>query len=966
MSSSAFTDAYLAALSAMEGKRRPVPLHDTARFMGADEGVMATDDTLRAHLETVDREDPLRKRLHQALLTWDAVDKAAWTEDTERQSEERRALVLQLLKVDKEMAAFLSDKFRVVARDEVLIADDDDWQPWYTPEIRASRDFYWSSYKTLLTGKGWDADAVTALDRTTDQVIERLSDPSRPEAFQAKGLVVGHVQSGKTANFTGVVAKAIDAGYRLIIVLTGTTDMLRSQTQRRLDMELIGVENILGGIDPDDADLLDEVDYQDDPDWIEGKFLSHGVQPNDMDRPAIHRLTTYAGDYKSLKQGIEALNFPKADRRKRFFELENLLPADTKVAIVKKNGTVLRKLASDLHRIKKKTNLGEIPTLIVDDESDQASVNTSNPKNWTNGEVERTAINGLISDLLDALPRAQYVGYSATPFANVFIDPSDTEDIFPKDFILSLDPPPGYTGAAAFHDLESDLDEADRTYANSNRNSFIRFVREPSGEDDETLRKAIDTFVLTGAIKLYRQEHGARTFRHHTMLVHETMRTADHSMQAGRIRAMWKSAGYYSTGSEQRLHRVFEGDVKPVSLARSESSAAVPEFDELRPYIAKAVSRVGRFDPVLVVNSDKDAVTEQLDFDRDDVWRILVGGNKLARGFTVEGLTVAYFLRKTKMADAMMQMGRWFGFRRSYADLMRLFLTEELYEAFEAIALDEQYFRKELKRYARPVHGQKQITPKQVPPLVAQRLPWLKPTSANKMYNARLVERRSPGGAVEPGAYPAKKDLRALRVNTEAMLPILDCATELVPMRTEKQSFIAYFGAASHSLVIGSLAQLKWKVPESFLPDLRWLEGLNRDQVPLWHIVLPQRGRDASSVATILGRGPFSLFGRTRRPDRDDHYGFISDPKHRECRPAANADETATPTARMLIYPIPQCDINSVPKGAAIDPEQVVLAFRLELPMTAAPTDGRLITFTTINRQQQKRAIIERTQAEVD
>ncbi|MEV0699085.1 Z1 domain-containing protein [Saccharopolyspora sp. NPDC050389] len=965
MSSSAFTDAYLAALSAMEGKQRPMPLHETARFMGAAEGVMATDDTLHAHLVAADREDPLRKRLHQSLLTWDAVEKAAWTEDTERQTEERRALVLRLLQVEDEMGAFLSDKFRVVVRDEVLIADDDDWQPWYTPEIRSSRDFYWSSYKKLLTGKGWDADAVTALDGATDQVIERLSDPSRPEAFQSKGLVVGHVQSGKTANFTGVVAKAIDAGYRLIIVLTGTTDMLRSQTQRRLDMELIGVENILGGIDPDDADSLDGVDYQDDPDWIKGKFLSHGFQPNDVDRPAIHRLTTYAGDYKSLKQGIEALNFPKADRRKRFFELENLLPADAKVAIVKKNATVLKKLASDLHRIKKKTNLGEIPALIIDDESDQASVNTSNPKNWTNGEVERTTINGLISHLLDALPRAQYVGYSATPFANVFIDPSDTEDIFPKDFILSLDPPPGYTGAAAFHDLDSDLDKADRTYANSKREAFIRFVHEPSGEDDETLRKAIDTFVLTGAVKLYRQEHGAGTFRHHTMLVHETMRTADHSMQAGRIRTMWKSAGYYSTGAEQRLRRLLDADIRPVSLARSESSAAVPEFDELRPYITEAVSRVGQFDPVLVVNSDKDAATEHLDFDRDDVWRILVGGNKLARGFTVEGLTVAYFLRKTKMADAMMQMGRWFGFRRSYTDLMRLFLNEELYEGFEAIALDEQYFRNELKRYAKPVHGQKQVTPKQVPPLVAQRLPWLKPTSASKMYNVRLVERRSPGGAVEPGAYPTEE--KHLRSNTEAMLPILDSlAEEVTTMRTEKQRFSAYFGTAPHSLVISSLAQLKWKVPDSFLPDLRWLESLGESQISHWHIVLPQRARKGEPAAKIQGRGPFSLFDRQRRPDRDDHYGFISDPKHRECTPAESTDGADSSAARMLIYPVPQCDINAVPAGAAIDPGQVVLAFRLELPVTAAPADGRLITFTTINRQQQKKAIIERAQAEVD
>ena len=166
---------------------------------------------------------------------------------------------------------------------------------------------------TSMNNVVWFPNQSVPWHDATDRIVERLSDPSRAEAYQAKGLVVGHVQSGKTANFTGVLAKAIDAGYRLIIVLTGTTDLLRAQTQRRLDMELVGVENILRGIDPTDHEALDSVDYQDDPDWLNGRFVRHGLRPSDIGRSDIHRLTTHRFDYRSLKQGIAALDFERRD-----------------------------------------------------------------------------------------------------------------------------------------------------------------------------------------------------------------------------------------------------------------------------------------------------------------------------------------------------------------------------------------------------------------------------------------------------------------------------------------------------------------------------------------------------------------------------------------------------------------------------------------------------------------------------
>lgn len=959
----ALIKAYTKALAMMEQGGEPDDLHEAAAFAGRKDRVEATDEALRAQLGHAGPDDALRMALHLILAKWDNVEEAPWTEGTEHNTDQRRSLVTQLLNVDGVTAKALIEEFPIAGKDgDIVIADT--WDAWYTEDVRKKRDFYWKNYKELLIEKGWAGEAISSLDNATDEVVERLSDPTRFDAYQAKGLVVGYVQSGKTANFTGVLAKAIDAGYRLVIVLTGTTDLLRAQTQRRLDMELIGVENILGGIDSGDHEALDEVDYQDDPDWLENRFLSHGVYPQDIDRPAIHRLTTYAGDYKSLKQGIEALNFAKHDRKRPLFDPANLYMSDAKVAIVKKNALVLTKLVRDLNKITAK--LGEIPVLIVDDESDQASVNTSNPAKWAQDQKERTAINRLISELLGLLPRAQYVGYTATPFANVFIDPSDVEDIFPKDFLISLRRPHGYMGAADFHDLDTELDDSGR--ALSRQKAHTRFVDHESGEDDERLLEAIDAFVLSGAVKIYRETHGVGSFRHHTMLVHEAMHTAKHKEQADRIRSLWKRAGYYSTASRDRLRTLFLTDTLPVSRAIGGDLPTLESFDELLPYISQAVANINAGgDPVIVVNSDKDTATEELDFDRRTVWRILVGGNKLARGFTVEGLTVSYFLRKTKMADAMMQMGRWFGFRKNYEDLVRLYIPSKLYEGFEAVVRDEEYFRNQLRLYATPVNGEPQVTPRQIPPLVAQHLPWLKPTATNKMYNVELVERSSPGIGLEPTGYPRKENTTALGENTRAFDPLLTAAAEKVRLRSSSRSdYPAYVGTVDHSELLDALGALHWVDDEYFAADLRWLRRIGPEKIQDWAVILPQHAEVGGTSRMVRGHGPLSLFSRERR--RPPFFGAISDPKHRAAAAriigaSTGADDPeAARLARpkrgaIIVYPVIEAD----PLAAAeIDPGRVVMAFRLVAPGDATTSSGRLVTFRTKDSRHRNAVIVDR------
>ena len=203
--------------------------------------------------------EPQSTAFHLQLGAWDLAEDGKWVGSSEPLTDERRTLILSQLALSNLAAAEVNETFPPNKTKNVFI-EDADWEPWYTPEVRQSHSFYWDAYRAVLEAS-LPASSIQNIDETTNRIVGRLSDPTAGVPYQAKGLVVGHVQSGKTANFTGVIAKAMDAGYRLIIVLTGTYDILRNQTQRRLDKELVGRENILGGIEEDDVAQAVNVDY---------------------------------------------------------------------------------------------------------------------------------------------------------------------------------------------------------------------------------------------------------------------------------------------------------------------------------------------------------------------------------------------------------------------------------------------------------------------------------------------------------------------------------------------------------------------------------------------------------------------------------------------------------------------------------------------------------------------------------
>jgi hypothetical protein len=836
-------------------------------------------EALDLALEWIMKCGPNDSTLHALTLTlqgWDHAANPEWSQSTEPHSNERRKLVLSKLGIPENYHDGVNTRVPRFSASNMPVIIATDHVEWYAERKRRIKEFYWSHYATqLLPPKGkWSSDAVSILNTSVEDVVSRLSDPTREAIYPVKGLVVGYVQSGKTSHFSGLIAKAADAGYRLIIVLAGTLDILRMQTQRRIDKEIVGQE------------LLGTEEYGRDPDWAE--FVSHGDRPSDLGSFDWERLTNRDDDYQILRRHLEALEFRSHDRSKPFNHIDNLAVAPARLAVVKKIPVRLKNLCDDLEALRElRSKLEHVPTLVIDDESDQASINTVQGTQQGD-KAARTKTNAAISRLLKLLPRAQYVGYTATPFANVFIDPEDPEDLFPKDFIVTLPRPEGYMGVADFFDFDKEYDANDFA---SNRNAFVRSVV-GDNEDVDNLPKAIDSFVLSGAIKLFRQDCDPQTFtfRHHTMLVHHSSARVVHEADRQVVESIFRNgARYQQAKGLQALEDLFVSDFVPVSKARGDAHPFPSSFQHLRPYVVKCLSKVCSGKSVLVVNGDNKDDTPS--FEEGPVWAILVGGTKLSRGYTVEGLTVSYYRRPAGAGDTLMQMGRWFGFRGGYRDLVRLFIgtrekkgraTIDLYEAFGAVCRDEESLRADLAKYS--LEG---LKPFQVPPLVRQHLPVLPPTSRNKMFNAEIRSVDFAGEWTEKTSAPTKTGDRTK--NREAVARLLNSAKMNSATR---MGLTNHEGTArSFDAVIGSVSGASVLV---FVREYIWADGRQSNSLEVSYI---EKRREAGDFADWTILLPHVRMRKTFTPPIKDipqvpvierrrvatsRIGVYSEPRHRE------------------------------------------------------------------------------------
>jgi hypothetical protein len=529
-------------------------------------------------------------------------------------------------------------------------------------------------------------------------------------------------------------------------------------------------------------------------------------------------------------------------------------------------------------------------------------------------------------------------------------------------------------GVDEFHDIDEPVGDI-RTPSNSNETAYVRHLEATDDEiddQDEELSEAIDAFVLTGAVKLWRNAIKPRdSYRHHTMLVHQSVRTADQRELADRIQQLWRAADFTGPKGKARLRALYTADVAPVSSARIEDDVPpVPAFDDLVPFVAQAIGRImeNGHNPVIVVNSDKEVQQQQqvLDFDRYDIWRILVGGAKLSRGFTVEGLTVTYFRRATDMTDSLTQMGRWFGFRPGYRDMVRLYIARhatfksrvfDLYEAFENVAIDEAAFRAQLQQYSEWDEGRPRIRPIEIPPLVSQHLPWLRPTARNKMFNAVLEEQSEQ--PFTPAGYANRLDL--LKLNLDTWRPLFGAAqTELVlPEFPGNGTFNAYVGIVDASELVDAIEAshyLPFYRERTVSPKTAFYRRLIKSgMLEEFLVVAPQPATERVEFAQV---GERAVIARDRRAGRGGKFGEITDRKHRESVrsfvdgdvPSALVRYQAPARGAVLLYLAretePSYQPSEQPIPSLVEPERgLVAAFSSYVPGAALAHMSSVLRF---------------------
>lgn len=509
---------------------------------------------------------------------------------------------------------------------------DEDSHPWLS-EVENSIDwFYWNRYKQyLVRDKKWAQAAVKSIDRDGRNILDLMANPLKDGSFTRRGLVVASVQSGKTANYIGLVCRAADAGYRIIIVMAGVHNVLRNQTQARLEDGFTGfnIEN--------------------------RKVEPVGVGNRNQVRRPIACTSREADFSTSRADALKGIQTVQANEPFLF--------------VVKKNSKSLQQVYEWL---KSNGNQNE-PLLLIDDEADNASINGK--YKLEKRENEPTKINGQIRNLLNLFNKACYVGYTATPFANVLIDPSvDSDeygkDLFPSNFIYTLEESSDYFGAKkVFGDYDEPthkhlrfIDDADDVLPAKHKSSFEPFMLPLS------LKAAIRTFVLATTIKTLRFD----TNFHSTMMVNVSPYKKPQNCMRNLV--------------EDYLIDLNTAAKSYGALSPEDALEASPHLRDLKATWELEYAGCGfgwseiqpcLYDPdyhVLSINTDSG---DALDYENRNERVIAVGGYRLSRGLTLEGLTVSYYSRNARAYDALMQMARWFGYRPQYEDLCRVWMTDE-------------------------------------------------------------------------------------------------------------------------------------------------------------------------------------------------------------------------------------------------------------------------------------------------
>jgi hypothetical protein len=610
----------------------------------------------------------------------------------------------------RELQAVLS----IFQPDAVSLDDPTGHEEWFRIAQDEIEWRFWNRYVRYLQEEtGLPPAVIDRLDKTTSRILGKLEDPSRRGAWDRRGMVVGQIQSGKTGNYTGLICRAADAGYKLIVVLAGMHNNLRSQTQLRLDSGFLGFDTQKRPqAQGDDASFMAAA--------MGVGRLTGGV------RLHAASLTDSADNGDFLVRRANSLGL--------------MIGGDPVLLVVKKHRGILdnfREWVLDTHASGDTRLVRQFPVFVIDDEADNASLNTNDPTDPSGAysdDLEPSRVNGAIRQLLNAFEKKAYVGYTATPFANLYI-PDDLDhavygrDLFPSSFIEYLRPPSNYFGPARLFGLDGEVEPLPlyrpvtdhQTWVPDRHRADLRVGALP-----DSLKTAIRCFILARAARLARGQERA----HNSMLVHVTRLTAVQSQvreqvdeELTAIRGRIKFGDGDGADIRDELRQLWFADFVPTSAA-VDGPDPLPDWERVETFLLPAAEPI----EIKTINGTAQDTLEYFEHRDTGLNVIAIGGAKLSRGLTLEGLTVSYYLRTTQAADTLLQMGRWFGYREGYEDLCRLWTTPQLWQSFHEVTAANEELIHEFEEMA-----SRGATPADYGLKVANSVAGMIVTAANKM-----------------------------------------------------------------------------------------------------------------------------------------------------------------------------------------------------------------------------------------
>lgn len=656
-----------------------------------------------------------------------------------------------------------------IGKGEITILSED-IEPWLNDEKANINFALWNRYKLYMV-KNDPSFPVNDLDDFTDKILDKCVNPKKSGSWDRRGMVVGHVQSGKTSNYVGLINKATDAGYKVIIIIAGTISSLRRQTQERIDSGYIGRNS--------SAFIREK----------ENKIVGVGNYTVGTDIYSLTSAYYKSGDEGDFSQAVaNRLNIP--------------IGKNPVVFVIKKNKSILENLidwfSKDVNAkvVDGTPKLFDVPALIIDDEADAASVNASRDIN------DIKTINRLIRTLLNIFNQNTFVGYTATPYANLFISQEYNEenttlvkskiykigeDLFPRDFIINIKAPTNYIGAAKIFGYENVKPELTKEPLDIFReiNDFDPpFFRTINRENKDilpeylppSLERAIKSFILTCVIRRVRGHEN----KHNSMLVHVALLVLWIDRVAYLVNEKTKEYKNAIQSEDEtlinELKDIYETDFLPTTqnvlenMDYTDIRIKQHTWEEVKNELKNAVLKID----VRSVHGTRSTTNleyhniEEIDYNRHEngLSVIAVGGSRLSRGITLEGLSISYYIRTTRMYDSLMQMGRWFGFRPGYVDLCRLYTTNQIFEWFNHITMATEEMRNDFDEMTTTHQRPKDFRLK-----VRNHHGLLTITSLNKLYFSEDIEISFSGE--NPQTYCLLKTKSAIENNFNTLKKLI-------------------------------------------------------------------------------------------------------------------------------------------------------------------------------------------------